>query len=97
VKDLAASERFCIDALKLRKSGMIEAGNVRIAFLDFANGTIEMAQLLREAKPVHHSAFAHLAFEVFDNYGYYKRIKSMGVKMIDGAPRAFNDGHLFFF
>jgi len=97
VKDLAASERFYIEALKCRKSGRIETGNVRIAFLDFANGTIELVQLLGEAEPVHHGPFAHLAFEVSDINGEYKRIKSIGAEMVDGAPRAFNDGHLFFF
>jgi catechol 2,3-dioxygenase-like lactoylglutathione lyase family enzyme len=97
VKDLAASERFYIDALKCKKSGRIETGNVRIAFLDFANGTIELVQLLGEAESVHHGPFAHLAFEVSDINGEYKRIKSIGAEMIDEAPRAFNDGQLFFF
>jgi catechol 2,3-dioxygenase-like lactoylglutathione lyase family enzyme len=97
VKDLAVSERFYIDALKCTKSGRIETGNVRIAFLDFANGTIELVQLPAEGEPVHHSPFAHLAFEVSDVAGEYERIKSLGAEMVDGAPRAFNDGHLFFF
>jgi catechol 2,3-dioxygenase-like lactoylglutathione lyase family enzyme len=97
VKDLAISERFYIDALGCSKSGKIETGNVRITFLEFANGTIELVQPLGASEPVHHGPFMHLAFEVVDVHVEYKRIKSLGAEMIDAAPRPFSDGHLFFF
>ena len=97
VKDLAASERFYSDILKYKKSGKIEDENVRIAFMDFANGTIELVQLLNETETVYHSPFAHLAFHVYNIDGEYERINSLGVEMIDNAPREFSDGCLFFF
>jgi lactoylglutathione lyase len=97
VKDLATSERFYIEALRCRKSGKIETGNVRIAFLEFANGTIELVQVLDASESVHQSPFMHLAFEVVDVPAEFKRIESLGARMIDAAPRAFSGGFLFFF
>jgi len=65
--------------------------------MDFANGTIELVQLLNETETVYHSPFAHIAFHVDNVDGEYERISSLGVEMIDNAPREFNDGYLFFF
>ncbi len=97
VNDLAASECFYRDVLKCKKSGRIEDENVKIAFMDFANGKIELVQQLRGGDgPIQHGPFAHLAFEVDDIDGEYKRIRSTGTEMIDTAPRDFNGGRLFF-
>jgi lactoylglutathione lyase len=97
VTDLAVSERFYVEALGCRKTGSIETEDVRIAFLRLASGTIELVQILGEARSIRHSSFEHLAIEVSDIDKEYKRIQSMGAEMIDAAPRAFSGGRLFFF
>jgi lactoylglutathione lyase len=97
VKDLSASEHFYSEVLKCKKSGRIEDENVRVSFMDFENGTIELVKLLNETETVYHSPFAHLAFHTDDIDKEYARIKSLDVEMVDEAPREFSDGHLFFF
>jgi catechol 2,3-dioxygenase-like lactoylglutathione lyase family enzyme len=98
VSDLATSERFYHDTLRCRKTGKIEDEKVSIAFMGYANGTIELVQQLDSGTgAVLHGPFAHLAFEVDDINDEYERIKALGVKMIDEAPREFSHGKLFFF
>ncbi len=97
VKDLAASERFYTSVLGCRKSGSIDEEDVRISFLEFANGTIELVQLSAKGNRVSHSPSVHLAFEVSDVDQEYARIKGLGAPMVDEAPRYFSGGRLFFF
>lgn len=97
VSDLATSERFYLKALNGKTSGRIETDEVRIGFLQVANGVIELVQFLKDGTPVSHGSSPHLAFEVGDIDSEYSRIRSLGAQLIDPNPRAFSGGKLFFF
>ena len=97
VTDLETSERFYKDVLNCRKSGKIENDSIRISFVDFANGTIELVQMMGQAEPATHGECIHLAFEVEDIEAEFERVSALGVELIDPRPRQFNGGSLFFF
>jgi catechol 2,3-dioxygenase-like lactoylglutathione lyase family enzyme len=97
VTDLEKSERFYKDVLNCRKSGKIETDSVRISFVDFTNGTIELVQMLGQAERAAHAESPHLAFEVQDIEAEFERVRSLGVELVDPRPRQFHGGSLFFF
>ena len=97
VADLEKSERFYKEVLSCRKTGKIETDSVRISFVDFANGTIELVQMLGPAERATHGDGSHLAFEVKDIDAEFERVRALGVELIDPKPRQFHGGSLFFF
>lgn len=97
VTDLKRSEEFYADVLGCRKSGKIENDDVRIAFMDFSNGSIELVQLLKGDEEIVQSPHSHLAFNSDDIDAEFARVKALGIETIEAAPREFSGGKLFFF
>ena len=97
VTDLNRSEEFYTEVIGCRKSGKIENDDVRIAFMDFTNGTIELVQLMKGDEEIYQSPHSHLAFTVDDIDQEFDRVKSLGIETVEDSPRDFSGGRLFFF
>jgi methylmalonyl-CoA epimerase len=95
-RSLEASLRFWSEALGMKVSAMetVESEGVRIAFLPAGESRIELLEPTRPDSPVARflekrgDGIHHLTLEVDDVQATLDRLRSLGVAMLDEAPRA---------
>lgn len=95
VNDVDTSIRFYTEVIGMKLAGREKlADGVELAFLSFAdtdNVEIELigrgSDGLSDAGKVH-----HIAFTVSDIEAEWERLKELGVKLIDDAPKVILDG-----
>lgn len=105
VKDISASLAFfeLVFGARPYKTEMVESEGVRTHFFDAGSTKLELLEstdpnsavarfLEKRGEGIH-----HLAFSVDDTARDFRRLKSMGINVLDSGPKTGADGKQIFF